>query len=367
MWYKKMNNTAKNKSLLQALQNQAYEKEIHALKMIVKPIPDSDKKSGLDPRVEQTFYENSLKPNPLNECVEVPVELIRMNMGYPNKDVTTIPILTTEIQIQSRNGNVKIRVYTPKSNKLKPCITYFHGGAFIGGSLKAVENYCKILSELAEAVVVNVDYRLAPEHPFPAGLYDCFDTVKWIYDNADKLEINQEWITVAGDSAGGNLAAVCCMLDRDFKMHMIHLQVLIYPAVLIDSFPVGDYKWKLKEYDISENDEFAMNAVLSLKALTAGMPELYMGQDSHVTEPYAAPLCSDSLAGLPEALIITSEYDFLRLQIEAYSRKLIRDGVGCRHIMYCGMDHAFIDKIGVYPQAYDSAVEISKEMKKRFY
>ncbi len=364
----------KNRELLAALQKDAHSEEIHGVRMEVKEIPDPAEGTVLDPRVYEKRKAAEEKGNPWAECLEIPVQLIREDPGYPNRDITSQKILREERQIATRNGDTPVFLYRPEGGReKKPAMVFFHGGAFIAGSTRVVENFCRLLAQEADMLVVGVDYRLAPEHPFPAGLYDCYDTVDWVAKNADVLGVDEERIAVGGDSAGGTLAIGCCILERDavaaaaaageLQKNRICYEALLYPGVLVDNFKLEDYKWRMADYEIPEEDLLAMGAAVSLKAMTAEMPQLYMGQEGHVKDPLAAPLCQESLSGLPETLLVLCEYDYLRLSGEAFARKLKRDGVPARTILYRGMDHAFIDKIGDYPQAYDAAVEIAADIR----
>lgn len=236
----------------------------------------------------------------------------------------------------------------------------------IGGSLKTVENPCKALAEKADAVVVSVDYRLAPEHAYPAGLTDCFDAVKWVFGHAAEIGVNPQQIAVCGDSAGGNLATVCAMMDRDRGSGMIKFQALIYPSVNMAGVQTEDFEWSIEQYTVHNHRELIIPALEGLKQGGSFFQDMYLQKQTNPEHPYVSPLLADDLNGLPESLVIVAEYDFLRLEDEAYARKLFRSGVPTRIIRYSGMDHAFIDKIGLYPQAEDCMEEIAEAVKRRF-
>jgi len=344
---------------------------MQTLQTIIKNIPDSNISGDLDPRVMQITLEQaeklaSMGKPEMDEPVDPAsyIEQVRALMGWPNKDITTSEIAVSELEISGRDGEIRIRVYQPKSNRLKPAVIFFHGGAFIGGTLQTVENSCKYLAEQSGAAVVSVDYRLAPEHPFPAGVHDCFDALKWVHENAEALQVNREQITVAGDSAGGNLAAVCALMDRDLGTGMIKYQALLYPTVNIAGVEDDDFKWSIDQYEINYNHELIRGTVYAMSSVAAVAP-MYVPNHMKATEPYISPLLG-ILDGLPPALIIVGEYDYLRLEGEAYGRKLARSGIPVRLIRYAGMDHGFIDKIGLYPQAADCIQEIAQGIKAAF-
>jgi acetyl esterase/lipase len=244
-----------------------------------------------------------------------------------------------------------------------PAVLFFHGGAFIGGTVEVVENACKALAEKAGAVVVSVDYRLAPEHPFPAGLTDCFDAVTWVHAHAQEINVDPGRLVVAGDSAGGNLSVACAIMDRDRKSRMIALQALIYPTVDLVCKPCEEYVWDLSEYEIKGHREPTEAMILALR-VDAGLLHLVYLHGNDPADPLVSPLYIADATGLAPVLILTAEYDALRLEAEAFARKLTRASVRTRVIRYRGMDHAFVDKIGLYPQAEDCMEEIAAEVRR---
>lgn len=366
MWWLVMLQPKEYDKLLGILETSAETKEVEGIRSVIKHIPDLHIAGDLDPRVLKVIssYTN-LSEEEQTEPANVSIEAIRASMGWLNRDVTTTEITTELISIPSKEHDIPARIYRPISNELLPAVVFFHGGGFIGGSLKTVENPCKALAEKAHAAVVSVDYRLAPEHPFPAGLEDCLTAVKWVYENAEKLGINKEQLAVCGDSAGGNLAAVCSLLDSQQGTNRIKYQALIYPVVNPGRIDTEDHRWDINEYEVFHHHELIKGVILALAGSSSMLNKLYL-QGADVTDIRVSPLLADDLNGLPETLIINAEYDYLRLQAEAYARKLARSGVKTKMIQYKGMDHAFIDKIGDYPQAEDCMNEIAKELKSAF-
>ncbi|RCW50228.1 alpha/beta hydrolase [Paenibacillus prosopidis] len=345
------------------------------MEIVTKKIPDSNAVGELDPRVYEILSQNKrnfdeggmlFMPESESAPVSFPIERLRALMGWANTDVTRTDIQTVYKEIIGTNGSIHVRIYSPSSEGIHPCILFFHGGGFIGGSLETVENPCKALAEKANAVVVSVDYRLAPEHAFPAGLTDCFDAVEWVFLHAAEIGINPGQITVCGDSAGGNLATVCAMMDRDRGTGMINFQALIYPTVNMAGIQTEDFEWSIDQYTINNHRELIIPAVEGLKQGGSFFHDMYLQKQTDPGHHYVSPLLADDLTGLPEALVIVAEYDYLRLEGEAYARKLSRSGVQTKLICYSGMDHAFIDKIGLYPQAEDCMVEIAEAIKRRF-
>lgn len=350
-------------SLVQRLESASDGIVISGVETIIKPVPDSEKSGDLDPRVFQVVSGYDAPDESVEESSPFNLEEVRASMGWPNRDVTTSDIKTEHHVIPHAEADIPIRLYRPAVDETLPAILFFHGGGFFGGTLDTVENPCKALAEKANAVVVSVDYRLAPEHPFPAGLHDCFHAVEWVHTQAEKLNVIQDQIAVAGDSAGGNLATACCLMDRAQGTNWIHYQALVYPVVNLATVPTDDFEWKMEAYDIKQHHDLIRRIVLSLADPDSLMNDLYLQGKEEVTHPLVSPFFATDLKGLPPGLIITAEYDYLRLEGEAYARKLARDGVKTRLIQYRGMDHAFMDKVGDYPQAEDCINEIAKGLK----
>lgn len=356
--------------LMAALEEKAVAEQRDGYTFVKKPIPDSDEAGRLDPRVyevQRAMAERFAKQAPGDNPFRVdPEDLVgsaqkmRAFMGWDNRDVTGGAVRTELREIEGTEGSIPVRIYTPPGQARRPAVVFFHGGGFIGGTPEVVENPCKSLALHADAVVVSVDYRLAPEHPFPAGLNDCFDAVRWVSGHADELGVDPGRIAVAGDSAGGNLAAVCALRDRDEGTNLIRYQALIYPTVNMGAVATDDFRWSPDEYDIRDHRELILGGLQGMRS-EGPNPFLFMYLQGKAEpgNPYVAPLLAD-LRGLPKTLIVTAEYDYLRIEDEAYARKLARAGVETVLVQYNGTDHAFIDKLGLYPQSEDCMKEIAK-------
>ncbi|MDP4145269.1 MAG: alpha/beta hydrolase [Bacillota bacterium] len=333
--------------------------------VIVKQIPDLDEKGVLDPRVKEIIT------NPKEEMQNkssgfiyngIPVGDMRAGMGWDNIDIAPRGISTKYKKIKGKNRMINVRIYTPRDaeNKL-PCMIFFHGGGFFGGSLDVVENPCKAIANKAKAVVISVDYALAPESKFPKGFEDCFDIVEWAYSNPEEINIDKDKICVSGDSAGGNLSIACSIKDRELKTNMIKYQALLYPVVIFAEEGVEGYKWDINQYEVNK-DEHIITACINGLRNTKDILYLYLEEGENLENPYLSPLFLKDFSNLPKTLIVTAEYDFLRIQGEVFGKKLTEAGVDTRIIRYRGMDHAFIDKCGIYPQAEDCFNEIAKDI-----
>ena len=243
----------------------------------------------------------------------------------------TVPVAKVDnIHIPGPAGAMQARVYTPEGSGSFPTVVYFHGGGWVIGDLDSHDNMCRAVCKGSQAVVVSVDYRLAPEHRFPAAVDDALAATQWVIANAAQLGGNNR-IGIAGDSAGGNLSAAVTLLLRDTpQAHAIQAQFLIYPAV--DHLGAG-------HASIEEN---ATGYLLEKRSME-WFYDHYTDQKVDVTDPRLSPLQATSFAKLPPALIVTAEFDPLRDEGEAYGRALQAAGVPTTTTRYNGLVHAFFD------------------------
>lgn len=295
----------------------------------------------------------------------IPIGYLRASMGWDNVDMSQ-GVETTSLCIEGRHGDIPLRVYTPSGpEKNRGCMMFIHGGGFMGGSLDVVENPCKLIAQLADIVVVSVDYRLCPEHRFPAGFDDCYDTLSWIYEEGcEKLHIDPEKLCVGGDSAGGNLSAVCCLKDRDEGKHRIKYAALLYPTVMrTDGSEYEGYHWSREMYNNKGSDAEVDRAVSGIREMNPIVNKAYLDNEADVHNPYVAPLSAKNLENLPKTLIVNAEYDFLTAEGCLYAKRCKAAGVDVRWMIYGGVGHAFIDKLGFFPQAQDCIAEIVKDLK----
>lgn len=201
--------------------------------------------------------------------------------------------------------------YTPL-----PLIIYFHGGGWVKGNIDTYNRLCSNMARLTNHNVISIDYRLAPEFKFPAALTDCYNSVKMIYSYAQEFGITQDMITLAGDSAGGNLAAAASLILRDNDEYIPKKQMLIYPATYNNHSETSPFA------SIRDN---GTDYLLTSKRLCDYM-ELYMSKPEDLNNPYFAPLICKDLSNQPDTLIITAEYDPLRDEGEAYGSLLEASG-----------------------------------------
>jgi acetyl esterase len=224
-------------------------------------------------------------------------------------------------------GEIPVRIYAPESRGPLPAIAYFHGGGFVLGGLDTHDGTCRALANASGAMVVSVDYRLAPEHRFPAAAEDCYAALRFLGERGAELGADPRRLAVAGDSAGGNLAAVAALCARERRGPVLRFQLLVYP--------VADHRFDTPSYRDNAEGYF----------LTAAMMRWFWGHYLERAEqgddPLASPLRAKDLSGLPPALVVTAEYDPLRDEGEAYAARLREAGVPTELRRYAGQIHGF--------------------------
>jgi acetyl esterase len=246
-------------------------------------------------------------------------------------------------------GPIPVRVYRPEEEPA-PVLLYFHGGGWVLGGLNTHHGACATVADLAGCVVCSVDYRMAPEHRFPAALEDAWAVTSWAAEHAEELGGRPGALAVGGDSAGGNLAAVCALRARDAGLPLAH-QLLVYPVTDAD-------------LDTSTYRDFADGYYLTAYAMR-WFWDHYL-PDGDRFQPDASPLRADDVSGVAPALVITAEFDPLRDEGEAYARRLEQAGVPVTLSRYDGMIHGFFRMPAVIDRANDALAEASAAVKAAF-
>lgn len=224
------------------------------------------------------------------------------------------------MELSITDQGIPVRVYVPERQGPYPTLVYYHGGGWVVGDLDSYDETCRVLANEADCMVVSVDYRLAPEHTFPAPLEDCYAALEWVFDNAVTMQVDTDNVFVGGDSAGGNLAAATALYARDTDGPDIAGQLLIYP-VTDRNFETPSYK---------ENGEGGMISEKDMRWFW----DHYLDSDMDAKNPYASPLQAQSLDGLPPATIATCGLDPLRDEGSAYAQRLRNAGVPVEHHNY---------------------------------
>jgi len=307
------------------------------------------KMSGLS-KEAKTFIENA---EPLQTLHLKNYEEAReiMAAGAPFETELDPIDKTEEEMIKVDKGEMKVRIYTPKGEGPFPIIIYFHGGGWVTGNMDSCHISCHMLCAETEHIVVSVDYRLAPEHPFPIPVQDAYTAFTWVHENARELNGIQTDITVCGDSSGGNLATVTAIAAKENLDLKMNAQILIYP--------VTDLTMESDSYD-----QFNRGYGLT-KDVMEWCINYYITDKNDTLNPVASPLFADNLTDLPPALIITAGYDILRDEGIRYAHRLEHAGVKVEHINEEGLVHAYFTTPEVFLEQIKQTVkDIDQFLKK---
>jgi acetyl esterase len=259
----------------------------------------------------------------------------------------------TPLAIPAPHGSIPARIYTPKALRqaqgLAPCLVFFHGGGWVIGDLDSHDVVCRKLADEGELIVISVDYRLAPEHKFPAAIDDAIDATKWIAANAASLGIDASRLMVGGDSAGGNLAAVVAISARDGNGPAIAGQVLIYPAI--------DFAMTHPSHREPET------SILLTHSVIKWFRDHYLSAAADIHDWRASPVRAKTLIGLPPAYVLTAGADPLRDEGDEYARRLEQAGVAVTYRHFPGQFHGFFTMGKLLQQANVAAGEIGVWLK----
>jgi acetyl esterase len=249
-------------------------------------------------------------------------------------------------------GGIPVRIYHPSDAPQLPVLVWYHGGGWVLGTLDGCEHVCREIANAAGCIVVSVDYRLAPEHKFPACPDDCEAAFYWAMDNAASFGGDPRRVAVGGDSAGGNLAAVVSLRAREAGRPLPVFQLLVYPVTDSD-FSTPSYVANAEGYMLTE----------------VGMRwfwDQYVSSSSELVHPHAAVLRASDVSGLPPALVITAEFDPLRDEGEAYGELLRQAGVPVTITRYDGVIHGFFGMFNMIDKGRDAIRESAEALNKAF-
>jgi acetyl esterase len=267
----------------------------------------------------------------------------------------TIPPVPQPVRVESRGvkgpgGYIPIRIYRPDGPGPFGAMVSFHGGGWVTGKLDSDEYKSHVLARASGVAIVSVEYRLAPEHKFPAAAEDCYAVTEWTAKNAAALGLDAKRIGVGGSSAGGNLSAAVALMCRDRSGPALAFQLLTYP-VIDDDFDRPSYRDNPKGKVISREQ-------------MAWFWDQYAPGTSERGNPYLNPLCAKDLKGLPPALVITAEFDPLRDEGEAYAKRLSEAGVEVRLSRYDGCVHGFLSIMVLHRKSQAALAETAAAMRR---
>lgn len=289
----------------------------------------------LDPQVEAVL--EMAEEFEVSFSDQTPEEAREMLEAVTNLS-TADPVEVDDVHEDEANG-VPVRVYEP--DDAPATVVFFHGGGFVVGSLDTHDALCRMIADESGLRVVSVDYRLAPEHPFPAAVEDAYEATQWAANEYEGA------VGVAGDSAGGTLSAVVCLMSRDRGLPQVNHQTLIYPATAYDR-PMESRSQNATGYFLE-----AADMIWFLNQ--------YIDSTVHTANPYAFPLRACSFEGVAPAHILTAGYDPLRDEGVEYARRLHEDGVDVTHTNYGSMVHGFLNMEAFVDRAYDGVEDIADE------
>ncbi len=256
-------------------------------------------------------------------------------------------------KIKGPAGDIPVRVYTPvnASDAILPGLVFFHGGGFVIGDLETHDDMCRVFANQAGCRVVAIDYRLAPEHPFPAAVDDCWAATQYVSANAKEFGIDPSRLAVGGDSAGGNLAAVVAQLAKQAGGPAIKFQLLIYPVTQLgSSVETKSMRENAKGYFLEKDgmDWFT---------------RCYVTDPAHRNDPRVSPLLCKDLSGLPPAYVVTAGFDPLRDEGKDYGEALDQAGVSVTHVHYPSMVHGFFSFRSLVPKAKEAMAAAAGALK----
>ncbi len=323
--------------------------------MYMKYIPETKELGVVDPRQLKACFKD-MNNNPLvikdkRNVTDLELKAIRDSFGCENKD------LSSNIEtIKTSFNNVNVELYRKKDiSDNNPIIVNIHGGGFFGGCIDVVRNSCKLLADRSCSTVVNIDYDLAPNAKFPTALDQCNSVIKYIIENSKELKVDSDKLVVMGDSAGGNLAAACCLSDKE---NNIALQVLLYPLI---ELKVEDKNWSESLYYLEEkHSEVGKTLINGIRNLNEVCIFSYINDEQEMKNELVSPILAKDYSLFPMTLLISPEFDYLRLQAEQFAKKLEENGIDTILYRYQGMGHAFYEHLGEFPQAEDCINEIAE-------
>ena len=305
----------------------------------------------MTPTRETQAILDAMAANPMPPAWEVGPVAARQNyvamraaLG-PGEPVTQVENRT----IPGPAGEIPIRIYRPNDEPTLPSYVNFHGGGWMLGSIDGDDRSCRSIANRSGCAVVSVEYRLAPEHKYPAAPDDCYAATEWVARHGAEIGVDGSRIAIGGGSAGGNLAAVVAQIARDRGSPAIALQVLNYP--------VTDFGFDTPSYH-----ENAEGFGLSRRSMEWYW-EQYLDDPGQGSEPYASPMRAADLAGLPRALVVTAEHDPLRDEGEAYAQRLQAAGVPVTCTRYDGVIHGFTGQAHAEPKGDAGLTQIAEAVR----
>jgi len=308
---------------------------------------------AIDPKFQAMLEAQAkqLAEQPMPPIDQLPADMVRAGYRLQRqaqdqnapKDVDV-----RDVAIPGPHGKIMVRFYEPKGlAKPSGLLVYYHGGGWVIGDLETHDGHCRRMARWAGVRVMAVDYRLAPEHPFPKGHDDALAAAKWAFDHAAEIGVDPKRIAVGGDSAGGNLAASVALSLKDDPARRLAFQLLLYPATTAE--------WTTESRKSHDGPVLTFEAMRWFERLLAGA--------GHAEAHRLSPLAAENVAGAAPALVVTAGYDCLKDEGRAYAEKLSSAGVKARHVEYPTLPHDFYIMADISPAVLDAAKETAAALK----
>lgn len=351
--------------LLRALKQRQTMEEYYGVPVLIKNLPDSEEKGAMDPRL----YRDQKKM--LRMMGWMPSFLMKMDTsekGIANlrkmfngiKSVTCVetPVTIERKTVQAEDGyEIPVRIYRTGEKKTEGVFYYIHGGGFFGGSPDVVEEAVEMFVAKTGMCAVSVEYRLAPEYPYPTGHTDCYRVLQWIRENEQEFGEGRKRIFTAGDSAGGNLAQYCTTRDREDKAYCVKGQLLLYPTLNMAKVKDTYYQPENTKFETAPSQRRGLQKMIRMFAGMSDGLEMILGT-KEIQNDYLNPYTRNP-ADNPPTFLTVGEHDFLKTETLGYGVKLHKAGVETKMVVYKGFGHAYIDNVGVYPQSEDCIEEMA--------
>ncbi|EUJ23925.1 alpha/beta fold family hydrolase [Listeria grandensis FSL F6-0971] len=338
---------------------------VDEVEVLLKHIPDGDIKGAMDPRLYKEMKKMALLSNFIPKSMfkmdSSPKSLVRLRKIFNSVDsypMVEEEIRTTKFLIKA-SGSYDMPMYCFKSEaplENAPILYFIHGGGFFAGSVDVVTEALKLFVANTNMIACSIDYRLAPENPYPVGHEDCYTGLKWIHENAARFGGDPTNIFVAGDSAGGNLTQYCTNKSLEDGSHLVRGQLLLYPTVNMGGVKDEHVHFSKEKFDIYSKHSKVINMSLGMFDDLSGSLGDFLGTKDLMNK-YLTPYLEVS-SDLPPTFITVGEHDFLKIETLAYARKLTLAGIDTTTVVYKGLGHAYIDKVGYYPQSEDCVLEM---------
>ena len=307
---------------------------------------------SLDPQAEAFLYEAAVAgETPYHKLsVEDARRALEATLQKVKVELEPVAKIADKL-IPSSDIKIPVRIYTPRGSGPFPVFVFFHGGGWVLGGIEMSDAFCRKVTNAVGCLVVSVDYRLAPENKFPIAVEDSYAATNWVFNNANTINANPEYIAVGGPSAGGNLAGAVSIMARDLGTPPLVYQVLLYP--------VTNYAFNTASYQKNDQGYFLE------KEEMIWFWKLYLRSEADGDNAYASILRASNLRGLPPALIITAEYDPLLDEGAAYADRLQKAGVPTICTYYKSMIHGFLNMN--FSQSEKGRQELYSTLKSAFF